>query len=126
MMGQLDLGSEESEDQFMKVMQGMMSTLLSKDVLYPSLAELRRQVSGACVRPCTCVEFIERREMQTISAQLKNINSTQFLHISPISFGPDSVSVIVSYSYSFTIPGVGDEPTTTLSRKSSHSTRPQA
>ena len=44
MMGQLDLGSEESEDQFMKMMQGMMSTLLSKDVLYPSLVELRKQV----------------------------------------------------------------------------------
>ena len=45
MFGQLDLGSEEGEDQLMKMMQGMMSTLLSKDVLYPSLKELCKQVS---------------------------------------------------------------------------------
>jgi len=52
LMGQMDQGSEESEDQFMKMMQGMMSTLLSKDVLYPSLAELRKQVGW---RACVCV-----------------------------------------------------------------------
>lgn len=45
MFGQLDLGSEEGEDQLMKMMQGMMSTLLSKEVLYPSLKELCKQVS---------------------------------------------------------------------------------
>ena len=45
MFGQLDLGSEEGEDQLMKMMQGMMSTLLSKDVLYPSLKELCKQVT---------------------------------------------------------------------------------
>ena len=44
MLGQLDLGSEEGEDQLMKMMQGMMATLLSKDVLYPSLKELCKQV----------------------------------------------------------------------------------
>ena len=44
MFGQLDLGSEEGEDQLMKMMQGMMSTLLSKEVLYPSLKELCKQV----------------------------------------------------------------------------------
>ncbi len=43
MMGQMDMGAED-EDQFMKMMQGMMSTLLSKEVLYPSLVELRKQV----------------------------------------------------------------------------------
>jgi hypothetical protein len=45
MFGQLDLGSEEGEDQLMKMMQGMMSTLLSKEVLYPSLKELCKQVN---------------------------------------------------------------------------------
>ena len=45
MLGQLDLGSEEGEDQLMKMMQGMMATLLSKDVLYPSLKELCKQVN---------------------------------------------------------------------------------
>ena len=45
MFGQLDLGSEEGEDQLMKMMQGMMSTLLSKEVLYPSLKELCKQAS---------------------------------------------------------------------------------
>ena len=44
MFGQLDLSSEEGEDQLMKMMQGMMSTLLSKEVLYPSLKELCKQV----------------------------------------------------------------------------------
>ena len=44
MLGQLDVNSEEGEDQFLMMMQGMMSTLLSKDVLYPSLMELRKQV----------------------------------------------------------------------------------
>ena len=44
MLGQLDLGSEEGEDGLMKVMQGMMATLLSRDVLYPSLTDLCKQV----------------------------------------------------------------------------------
>lgn len=46
MMSQLDLGSDEGEDHFMKMMQGMMSTLLSKEVLYPSLVDLCKQVSA--------------------------------------------------------------------------------
>jgi hypothetical protein len=46
MLGKLDLGSEEGEDHFMKMMQGMMSTLLSKEVLYPSLVDLCKQVRG--------------------------------------------------------------------------------
>ena len=50
MLGQLDLGSEEGEDHFMKMMQGMMSTLLSKDVLYPSLVDLCKQVSPSPVQ----------------------------------------------------------------------------
>lgn len=45
MLNQLDLGSEEGEDNFMKMMQGMMSTLLSKEVLYPSLVDLCKQVT---------------------------------------------------------------------------------
>ena len=44
MLGQLDLGSEEGEDGLMKMMQGMMATLLSRDVLYPSLTDLCKQV----------------------------------------------------------------------------------
>ncbi len=40
MLNQLDLDSEEGEDQFMKMMEGMMSTLISKEVLYPSLLNL--------------------------------------------------------------------------------------
>ena len=43
--GQLDLNSEDNEDQLLKMMQGMMSSLLSRDVLYPSLMELCKQVS---------------------------------------------------------------------------------
>ena len=58
MFGQLDLGSEEGEDQLMKMMQGMMSTLLSKEVLYPSLKELCKQVSLvlSCAL-CSCVLY---------------------------------------------------------------------
>lgn len=40
-----DVGeSEDDEDQLVKMMQGMMSSLLSRDVLYPSLMELCKQV----------------------------------------------------------------------------------
>ena len=53
MFGQLDLGSEEGEDQLMKMMQGMMSTLLSKEVLYPSLKELCKQVRHPDHSGCT-------------------------------------------------------------------------
>lgn len=54
MLSQMDLGSEEGEDHFMKMMQGMMSTLLSKEVLYPSLVDLCKQVL-VVVRILMCV-----------------------------------------------------------------------
>ncbi|XP_064396190.1 peroxisomal biogenesis factor 19-like [Halichondria panicea] len=41
--GVLPEASEEDDDQLLKMMQGMMSSLLSKDVLYPSLTELCKQ-----------------------------------------------------------------------------------
>ncbi len=37
----------EDDDELLKMMQGMMSSLLSKDVLYPSLIELCKQVTVA-------------------------------------------------------------------------------
>lgn len=45
MMGKLNLGAGEGggEEQMMKMMEGMMSTLLSKEVLYPSLMDLCKQ-----------------------------------------------------------------------------------
>ena len=50
MLGQLDLGSEEEgEDGLMKMMQGMMTTLLSREVLYPSLTDLCKQVQWSTV-----------------------------------------------------------------------------
>ena len=58
MLNQLDLGSEEGEDQLMKMMQGMMSTLLSKDVLYPSLMELCKQV--CCTEKLTEDQLVEQ------------------------------------------------------------------
>ena len=53
MLGKLDLGSEEGEDHFMKMMHGMMSTLLSKEVLYPSLVDLCKQVQYCTVDACS-------------------------------------------------------------------------
>ena len=47
------MSSDDSEDQLMKMMQGMMNTLLSKEVLYPSLTDLCKQV-GVCVCVCVC------------------------------------------------------------------------
>lgn len=38
-------GGEEGDEQLMKLMEGMMGMLVSKDVLYPSLMELRSRVS---------------------------------------------------------------------------------
>ena len=50
MMSDLQLGDlpdgEEAEDGIMAAMQGMMNTLLSKQVLYPSLLDFCNQVSG--------------------------------------------------------------------------------
>ena len=43
MLGGIDLNSEEGEEGLMRAMQGMMNTLLSKDVLYPSLKDLCEQ-----------------------------------------------------------------------------------
>lgn len=45
LLGGLDLGAEGTEDSLMQVMEGVMSTLLSKDVLYPSLSDLCSQVT---------------------------------------------------------------------------------
>ena len=56
LLGGLDLGSEEEEgDSLMKVMGEMMNTLLSKDVLYPSLSDLCRQVSTLPLLSLICV-----------------------------------------------------------------------
>ncbi len=45
MMGNLELGDNgEGEEQVIKMMEGMMNTLLSKDVLYPSLVDFCKQV----------------------------------------------------------------------------------
>lgn len=38
-------GGEEGDEQLMKLMEGMMGMLVSKDVLYPSLMELCNRVS---------------------------------------------------------------------------------
>ena len=43
--GELFGDDEEEEEKLIKMMQGMMSSLLSKDVLYPSLKELCKPVS---------------------------------------------------------------------------------
>ena len=43
MLGGIDLNSEDGEEGLMRAMQGMMSTLLSKEVLYPSLKDLCEQ-----------------------------------------------------------------------------------
>ena len=54
MMGNMDLEEGgEGEEQVMKMMEGMMKTLLSKDVLYPSLADFCKQVH-LHVHICTC------------------------------------------------------------------------
>ena len=37
---------EEGEEGLVKMMEGMMGTLLSRDVLYPSLTEICKQVCG--------------------------------------------------------------------------------
>ena len=39
------MGIEDGQDGFMPMMQGMMKSLLSKDILYPSLKELSQKVS---------------------------------------------------------------------------------
>ena len=45
MMGNLELGDNgEGEEHVIKMMDGMMNTLLSKDVLYPSLVDFCKQV----------------------------------------------------------------------------------
>ena len=44
MMNNLQVEGGEGEENIMKVMENMMGTLLSKDVLYPSLLELCQQV----------------------------------------------------------------------------------
>ncbi len=49
LLGGLDLNAEGGEDSLMQVMEGVMSTLLSKDVLYPSLSDLCSQVLGVSV-----------------------------------------------------------------------------
>lgn len=38
------MGMEEEGEGFMPMMQGMMKTLLSKEILYPSLKELSQKV----------------------------------------------------------------------------------
>ena len=40
------MGMEEEGDGFMPMMQGMMKTLLSKEILYPSLKELSQKVNS--------------------------------------------------------------------------------
>ncbi len=45
MLGGLDLSAEGGEDSLVQVMEGVMSTLLSKEVLCPSLSELCSQVT---------------------------------------------------------------------------------
>ena len=59
LLGQVDVGrgngggggggmeeeEEEEEEGLLRAMEGMMGTLLSRDVLYPSLTEICRQVS---------------------------------------------------------------------------------
>lgn len=44
MFGGLGLNGEGGEEGFMPMMQGMMKTLLSKEVLYPSLKEINDKV----------------------------------------------------------------------------------
>ena len=47
MLSQLGEGGEEGEEGeegLVKMMEGMMSTLLSRDVLYPSLSDICKQV----------------------------------------------------------------------------------
>ena len=39
---------EDGEDGLVKMMEGMMGTLLSRDVLYPSLTEICKQVYLLC------------------------------------------------------------------------------
>ena len=41
---------EEGEEGLVKMMEGMMGTLLSRDVLYPSLTEICKQVHTRTVR----------------------------------------------------------------------------
>ena len=55
MLGGLDLGSEEGEDQMMKMMEGMVNQLLSKEVLHPSLSDLTKQVRPCRGWHCVCV-----------------------------------------------------------------------
>ena len=40
------MGMEDEGDGFMPMMQGMMKTLLSKEILYPSLKELSQKVNS--------------------------------------------------------------------------------
>ena len=44
MFAGMGLNGEGGEEGFMPMMQGMMKTLLSKDVLYPSLKEINDKV----------------------------------------------------------------------------------
>lgn len=39
------MGMEDGQEGFMPMMQGMMKSLLSKEILYPSLKELSKKVS---------------------------------------------------------------------------------
>ena len=71
MFGQLDLGSEEGEDQLMKMMQGMMSTLLSKEVLYPSLKELCKQVSQVTCDPSSIQLLLIPRPLPSVTVTIK-------------------------------------------------------
>ena len=46
MFAGMGLNGEGGEEGFMPMMQGMMKTLLSKDVLYPSLKEINTKVQS--------------------------------------------------------------------------------
>ena len=52
LLGQLEGGEggegEGEEEGLVKMMEGMMGTLLSRDVLYPSLTEICKQVCLTC------------------------------------------------------------------------------
>ncbi|KAJ8316253.1 hypothetical protein KUTeg_006267 [Tegillarca granosa] len=63
------MGMEDSQEGFMPMMQGMMSTLLSKDVLYPSLKELTQKYP----------KWLEENESQTEPAQLDKYRKQHIL-----------------------------------------------
>ena len=97
LLSQLDVGGEgegegegegdgeEGEEQLMRVMEGMMDTLLSRDLLYPSLTEICKQVGGAggwglweLVQVCTHTHTHARAHTHTHTHMYAHTHTPQY------------------------------------------------